>query len=369
MQSHLKWIWQHPGWPGFYYNAKALLVEIAALSRKIGELDMTCRALAGDLLEARSRVLTDDALETSAIEGEILRRSSVRASVRKRLGLPVMHDDSNNRTDNLIAILLDARDNKGALTKNILFSWHAALFPTGYSGLHQIRTGCFRGEEEMQIVSGPVNGEKVHYIAPPGNSVDDEMNRFLSWVNTDTNDDMLIKAAIAHLWFIMIHPFDDGNGRIGRAITDYLLSRNSPLLMQIISFSKHVSLDKKGYYSILEKSGKNGLDITEWLEWFLQTLHAALAESSWLVRQVVQKSSFWTHHADTALNTRQQKMLNRLLDDGDRFEGGMTTRKYAGITKCSKVTASRDLADLEKKGVLQKGSAKGRSTRYELKPV
>lgn len=368
MQRSQQWIWQHGNWPHFYYDAKQLLPDIAVLSRLIGEIEMTCRTLAGDvLLDARSRILTDDALGTSAIEGEALRRSSVQASVRKRLGLPVMHDDSDSRTDNLVAMLMDARKNVGKpLLKETLFSWQTALFPTGYSGLHKIHTGRYRGKEQMQIVSGPVAKEKIHYVAPPGNMVDHEMNLFLSRVNADDKSDPILKAGTAHLWFIMIHPFDDGNGRIGRAITDYLLSGNFPLMMQIISFSKHISLDQKGYYHILEQAGKGGLDITDWLVWFLRTLTTAMHESRWIIAQVVQKASFWHEHKDTVLNDRQRKVLNRLLDAGDRFEGCMMTRKYAGMTKCSKVTAGRDLADLEIKCVLKKCPGGGRSTSYVL---
>lgn len=367
MQKHL-WIWQHSDWPQFTCDTEKLLSKLADLNRLIGALEITSRTLAREaLLDARERVLTDDALETSAIEGEILRRSSVRASIRKQLGLPVSQDDSDRHTDALVAMLMDARKSADSpLTEEKLFAWHAALFPTGYSGLHKIHVGEYRGHEQMQIVSGPVGKEKVHYIAPPGNQIDCDMKLLLTFVNAAPETDPLLKAGIAHLWFIMIHPFDDGNGRIARALTDYILSGNYPHMMQIVSFSKHISLDKKGYYHTLEEAGKGCLDITAWLFWFLDTLANAMHESNWIIDRIMQKVLFWQKHEYAPFNDRQHKVINRLLDSGEKFEGGMTTRKYAGMTKCSKVTASRDLADLEKKNILQKCQGGGRSTSYEI---
>ena len=370
MKIERKWIWQHPGWPEFRFDVNPLLPVLTAITRRIGALEVTCRTLAGDvLIDARERILADDAMETSAIEGEILRRSSVRASVRKQLGLPVLHDDSDTRTDALVAMLLDAREcGSQLLVEEKILAWHASLFPTGYSGLYKINAGRYRGEEEMRIVSGPLGKEQVHYVAPPKSRLSEEMKRFLAWLVSDTSGgDPLIMAGVAHLWFVMIHPFDDGNGRMARAITDYLLAKYSPPLMQVISFSKHVSMDRKGYYQVMEAAGKGGLDITPWLQWFLQTLTNALVESEWIVGQVVSKAIFRQAHSETDFNARQQKMLTRLLDMGDHFVGGMTTRKYAGMCKCSKVTASRDLVDLEARGILEKMPSGGRSTSYRLK--
>ncbi len=354
MQSNKKWIWQHTDWPHFSYDAGELLTTLTTLSRRIGSVDVTCRTLSDESrLEAQSQVLAEDALETSAIEGEMLRRSLVRASARKRLRLAVEPDDSDRRRDDLVTMLLDSRENskERPLTEKILFAWHASLFPTGYSSLHKIRVGQYRGEEPMQIISGPVSKKKIHYIAPPGSSVPTEMDQLFHWVNNQNTTDPLLKAGIAHLWFIMIHPFDDGNGRIGRALSDYILAAVFPLTIQVISFSKHVRFNQKGYYHILENTKKQGLDITPWLHWFLQTLTAALNESQWIIDQVIQKASFWNLHGSASINERQRKILNRLLDAGERFEGAMTRRKYTGMTKCSKVTASHDLKDLEKKGL------------------
>jgi Fic family protein len=318
-------------------------------------------------LDAQERILADDAMGTAAIEGEVLRRSSVRASIRKRLGLPVERKDWDERADGLVFVLLDARLQKQQpLTEERLVGWHVALFPGGYSGLHKIRVAKYRGKEEMRIVSGAIGRETVHYVAPLKAELDREMNHFPDWLNSENVPEPLLKAGIAHLWFIMIHPFDDGNGRIGRAVTDFVLARSYPSLMELVAFSKYISLDQKGYYSILEAAGKNGLDITPWLKWFLQTFEAALQESQWIVERVITKARFWQQNRDVAFNARQQKVINRLLDSGDRFEGGMTTRKYAGMTKCSSVTASRDLADLVDKNILQKRPGGGRSTSYEI---
>ncbi len=316
---------------------------------------------------ALERVLSDDAMETSAIEGETLRRSSVRFSIRRRLGLPIEQNDQDIRTDGLIAMLFDARSQiQEPLSALRMLGWHAALFPTGFSGLKKIRVGQYRGLEEMQIVSGPLGKETVHYIAPPHSRLELEMEQFLRWVNTNREHPPLLKAGIAHLWFIMIHPFDDGNGRVGRAVIDYIMAVHHPRLMRLISFSKQFSQNRKGYYAALEQAGKGGMDITNWLKWFLQAAITAMQEAQWVVDTVIQKTSFWEMHNETAFNERQRKVINRLLDAGGQFAGNMTTRKYAGMTKCSKVTASRDLADLVTKGVLQRTAVGGRSTSYVL---
>ena len=366
-----QWIWQYNEWPNFYFDAGELLPDIAIVSQLIGGLEAISRTISDEeQIAAQERVLADDALGTSAIEGEILRRSSVRTSIRKRLGLADELDDWDERADGLISMLMDARDKvRRPLTVERLLGWHAALFPTGYSGLQKIRVGSYRGKEEMQIVSGPIGKEKVHYIAPPEDILAGAMDQFLQWINDANQQDTILKAGIAHLWFIMIHPFDDGNGRVGRAVTDFILTEKYPTLMRIVSFSKHISIDRKGYYNALEASGKNGLDITLWLKWFLRMLITAMHESQWVVERVIVKACFWQKHKDTSFNARQLKAINRLLDTGEKFQGAMTTRKYAGMTKCSKVTASRDLGDLVEKNILQKSTGGGRSTSYELKLV
>ena len=367
MQTY-QWIWQHANWPHFSFHANQVLNGLSEASTLIGTLETISQSIsAQESTAALERVLSDDAVETSAIEGETLRRSSVRSSIRRKLGLPIEQEDMDIRTDGLIAMLFDARNQiKEPLTSERMQGWHAALFPTGYSGLKKNRVGQYRGLEEMQIVSGPLGKETVHYIAPPHSRLDIEMERFLRWVNTTGEHPPLIKAGIAHLWFIMIHPFDDGNGRVGRALIDYIMAAQYPRLMQLVSFSKQFSHDRKGYYAALEEAGKGGMDITAWLTWFLQTTISAMQEAQWVVDTVVQKTSFRQMHQETALNERQRKVINRLLDAGEQFIGNMTTRKYVGMTKCSKVTASRDLADLVVKGVLQKAAGGGRSTSYIL---
>lgn len=284
----------------------------------IGGLETIYRTLNDDeRMDAQEQMLADDAMETAAIEGEVLRRSSVRASIRKRLGLSVETDDWDERTDGLVSMLLDARNkHQQPLLEERILGWHAAIFPSGYSGLHKIRIGRYRGKEEMQIVSGPFGREMVHYVAPPQKILSKEMGRFLQWVNGNNEPTPLLKAGIAHLWFIMIHPFDDGNGRVGRAVTDYQLAGTYPTAMQLVSFSKHISMDRKGYYHVLEAAGKNGLAITSWLKWFLQTLEAAMHDSQWVVERVVQKTHFWQRHKNTSFNSRQHKVINRLLDTG-----------------------------------------------------
>ncbi|MBU2539002.1 MAG: DUF4172 domain-containing protein, partial [Proteobacteria bacterium] len=279
------WIWQHRNWPAFTYDASVLLADIGAVSRLAGRLDTIYRTLNNEeQMTVQEQVLADDAMETSAIEGEVLRRSSVRASIRRRLGLSGESADWDAQADGLVSLLLDARSKQHQpLTEERLCNWHAALFPTGFSGMTKIRIGHYRGEEEIQIVSGPFGRETVHYIAPPQKILAKEMDQFFSWVNSINEPEPLIKAGITHLWFVMIHPFDDGNGRIGRAITDYQLAGNYPAVMQFASFSKHISIDRKGYYRILETAGKDGLDITGWLQWFLQTLKAAINEAEWVV--------------------------------------------------------------------------------------
>ena len=365
MQTY-QWIWQYANWPHFSFHADQLLSDLSEASKMIGSLETISQSISvQESTVALERVLSDDALETSAIEGESLRRSSVRSSIRRKLGLPIEQDDKDDRIDGLIAMLFDARNQiQEPLTTARMQGWHAALFPTGYSGLKKIRVGQYRGLEEMQIVSGPMGKETVHYIAPPHSRLGMEMERFLRWVNTTGEHPPLIKAGIAHLWFIMIHPFDDGNGRVGRAIIDYIMAEQYPRLMKLVSFSKQFSHDRKGYYAALQEAGKGGMDITAWLRWFLQATISAMQEAQWVVDTVVQKTSFWQMHQETVLNERQRKVINRLLDVGEQFIGNMTTRKYVGVTKCSKVTASLDLADLVEKGVLKKTAGGGRSTSY-----
>ncbi|MCK5293388.1 MAG: Fic family protein [Arcobacteraceae bacterium] len=365
-----KWIWQHNDYPNFKYDKyklEPILLDIKYYQGLLNGIYET--KTQDDLSIAKLEILTTEALDTSAIEGEILSRNSVRSSISKKLGIDInINDNSNIQTDGLIDILLDATNNcNKEFNLERLFGWHNALFPTGFYIMNSINVSTFRGNDEMQIVSGPIGKEKVHYIAPPRDILDNEMNNFLKWLNDDS-DLSIIKAGIAHLWFVIIHPMDDGNGRITRALTDMLLSRESKQSQKMYSISNAIKNDKKTYYDILEKVSLCNMDITIWLEWFLNTLLTALKTSKANIGYVLQKTTFWDKHNQTILNERQIKVLNRLLDVGyDNFEGGINTRKYASITKISKPTASREIKDLVQKNCLiQNEGTAGRNISYSI---
>ncbi len=319
--------------------------------------------------EALAEVLIQDVVKTSAIEGEILQVASVRSSVAQRLGLKHKITDQSMVHEGIIDVTLDAVQNDTQpLTQERLFAWHAALFPTGYSNLHQIRAGQLRGKETMQVVSGPIGKEKVHFEAPPRRNLAKALDEFIVWFNQPSpKQHGFIRAGIAHLWFVTLHPFEDGNGRIARAITDMVLKQSDQQSLRLYSMSMQIQRQREEYYQILEATQKGTLDITAWLDWFLCCLATAMFESEQLIQSVVQKARFWQQHFQTELNARQRKVLNRLLDAGlDGFEGGMNTRKYASLTKVSKATASRELTDLLSKECLVKRSGGGRNTAYDI---
>lgn len=366
-----QWIWQQENYPNFYYDKKLLEPFILDIKYYQGLLSGIYSGFNDeDLTKTQVEILTQEAIDTSAIEGEILSRDSVRSSIAKKLGLSnLLKDSSNIQTDGLIDILLDAtRNYKNNFTKERLFGWHNALFPTGYSSIYKINIAKYRGEEEMQIVSGAIGREKVHYIVPPRERLEDEMERFFQWFNIQ-EDTSIIKAGIVHLLFVIIHPLDDGNGRIARALTDMMLVRESNNHYKLYSISNAINNDKKNYYKVLEKTTSGGIDITLWLEWFLKTLLSALKNAKASVEFIIQKTKFWDRHKCSVLNERQIKMLNTMLNVGNKkFEGGMNTRKYASLTKCSKPTASRELRDLvEKKCLVQKEGSAGRNISYDVK--
>ena len=370
MESYQHYIWQESNFPQYQYKLDKLTPLLMDIKYHQGLLDGIYKQLKEkDVLQIQSKVLTEDILKTSEIEGEILSRDSVRSSVYRRLGLDVAgQNHATAQSDGLVEILLDAtRGYDKPLDEKRLFGWHAALFPTGYSGLHQIRVATYRGTEPMQIVSGAIGREKVHYEAPPRDKLEGMMKVFFDVLNVNHEKNMYIQAGIAHLWFVIIHPFDDGNGRMARAISDMFLSRAEGRSERFYSLSSVIHQHRKAYYEVLEETTTGSLDITAWLEWFLSILLEAQQTAMHTVEGVMQKNRFWQQHQDTPLKLRQKKVLNRLLDAGeDGFEGGMNTRKYASLTKCSKVTASRDLSDmLEKECLLQKG--KGRSVSYEVR--
>lgn len=314
--------------------------------------------------EAKLNQLTTDILRSSEIEGEKLDYDQVRSSIARRLGIPINNFVTSNRhVDGVVEMMLDANQNTHKpLTHDRLFGWHAALFPTGYSGMHQIELGKYRSGE-MQIVSGTIGKERVHYEAVPAHRVAQEMDAFIDWFNHQETLDPIFKAAIAHFWFIIIHPFDDGNGRIARALSDLMLTRAEGTSERYYSMSSQILLERKQYYQILQKVQHSEGDITDWLLWFLHCLKNALEATEVLLNNVFRKAEFWKRFDQLEINERQRAMLNKLLDG---FEGKLKTSKWAKITKCSSDTALRDIKDLMDKGILQQENQGGRSTNYEL---
>jgi Fic family protein len=361
------YIHQELEWPNFIVSSELspLLAEVRHLQgRLLGKME----ALGFELREeATLQILTQDVLKTSEIEGEKLDLEQVRSSLAKRLGLdkgPSPYVDRN--VDGIVDVMLDATRNYNIkLTKDRLFDWHAALFPTGRSGMHRIKVANWRdaSSEDMQVVSGPYGREKVHYEAPSYDRLESEMKKFLDWFNADSEMDPVIKSAIAHFWFVTIHPFDDGNGRIGRAIADMMLARSEKSSQRFYSMSSQILHERNDYYNILELCQKGTLDITPWIEWCLECLKRAIKSSDNMLRAVLVKAEFWQTHASELFNDRQHTMINRLLDG---FEGKLTSSKWAKITKCSQDTAGRDIKDLLGRKILFKNGAGGRSTGYEL---
>ena len=320
-------------------------------------------------------ILTNEAISTSAIEGEHLNRDSVRASIRKKLGLFNLKESATDpKTDYLIDILVDANTNYNQELKlERIFGWHNALFPTGYSGFLKINVAKFRGDEPMQVISGGEGREKLHYLAPPRGRLEEEMDNFLNWFNT--KEDTLIKAAIAHLWFVVIHPLDDGNGRISRAVADLVLSKiEHSKISKLYSMSSAINKNKKSYYNVLDattgfyRKKDSYVDITSWVEWFLNTLLIALDDAKKSLSYILDKTAFWDKHKDDKLNARQIKVLNKVLDKGvENYEGGLNNRKYVAIAKTSSATATRDLtALLAKRCIKQREGTVGKSSSYDV---
>jgi len=372
MYEEKKWIWQHEEYPYFKFDRSLLSHLLCDVSRKNGRLEgilETVDKKNTNFLELEATI--EEIVESSQIEGELLNRDSVRSSILKKLDrLTDTKDNSTDHTDGLVAMFLDSSTNHEALTNVRLFGWHNVLFPGGYSGLYKIDVAMYR-TEEISVVSQKNAREKVHYTAPPPNTVSKEMEKFLNYVNTN-KDDPYIKAAIAHLWFLTIHPFDDGNGRIARAITNYILSKELQMKHSYYSISTMIAHDKKNYYDMLENTQKllknRDLNILNWLAWHTKMIENAIDRSLEHVKKVLDKTLFWDRARTYTLNQRQIKVLNKLLDAGeDGFEGGLSAKKYLSITKISLATAKRDISDLVEKGLIVKleGSA-GRNTRYIL---
>jgi Fic family protein len=360
-----KYIYEYNQWTEFTWDEKQISMILGKVRHLQGKIFGQMGALGFSIKEERIlSTLTLDVLKSSEIEGEILNYEQVRSSIAKRLGLEyagIVHVERN--VEGVVEMMLDATQRYDkALNQERIYGWHAALFPTGWSGIHRIETGCYR-DGEMQIVSGPMGKERIHFQAPSPNVVKKEMDAFLDWFNQETRIDGVLKAAITHLWFIIIHPFDDGNGRIARAMSDMLLARSEDSSQRFYSFSNQILSEKKDYYEILEKVQHSSGDITEWLDWFLNCLYRALINTEETLKRVLQKSDFWDKHKETILNSRQRLMLNKLLDG---FDGKLKTSKWAKITKCSADSALRDIKDLIEKKVLKQEESGGRSTNYEL---
>ncbi len=318
--------------------------------------------------QASLQVLTEDVLKTSEIEGEYLDITTVRSSIARRLGVDIgALAPADRHVEGVVEMVLDATTRCAeALTLDRLFGWHAALFPTGFSGMSRIRIGEFRQDEDgpMQVVSGPIGRQKVHYEAPAAEVLTQEVARFLDWLNHPAHKEhIILQAGIAHLWFVTLHPFDDGNGRIARAVGDLLLARADGTAQRFYSLSAQIQRERSDYYDILEKTQKGTLDITPWLAWFLETLLRAIGQAQLTLDAVLAKANFWQRWLGTPFNERQIKVLNRLLDG---FDGKLTNKKWAAIAKCSSDTALRDINELLNLGVLCKSASGGRSTSYEI---
>ena len=369
--TNRRYIWEADDWPHFTYDAALLAKPTAAVALAQGRLHGRLLDADDDTQErAGVEALTADVVQSSAIEGELLDTASVRSSIARRLGVDIgATTPTDRKVDGVVEMILDAtRHHDRPVTAERLFGWHAGLFPTGYSGISRIRVGGWRTDETgpMEVISGPYGRQRVHFEAPPASRLDDDMHRFLTWLEAETPEPAVLKAGLAHLWFVTIHPFDDGNGRIARAIGDLALARSEHSPRRFYSLSAQIQRDRKNYYAILERTQRGTLDVTGWLLWFLDALQQSIVNADKTIDAVLAKASFWRAWGATAMNPRQIVMLNRILDG---FNGKLTTRKWAIITKTSQASALRDINELVELGVLRRSDSSGRSTSYELAPA
>lgn len=367
----MPWIHQNSQWPKFTWNDNALIIALADCRFQQGKLLGKMAVLGFDLQqEASLDTLTNDIIKSSEIEGERLNRGEVRSSVARRLGMDMAGMVPTNRNvDGVVEMMLDATQNyREKLTADRLFDWHAALFPTGRSGMHKIATGIWRTDQSgpMQVVSGPFGRETVHFEAPAASMLADEMSVFIDWFEDSPPIDPIIKAAIAHFWFVTIHPFDDGNGRIARAIADMALARADNSATRFYSMSTRIEAERRDYYAQLERQQRSTPDVTEWIGWFIACLGRAIENADDTLETVLQKARTWDTANKAGINARQTVILNRMLDG---FKGYMNTSKYAKIAKCSNDTALRDLQALVDANILQKNASGGRSTSYRLADI
>ena len=362
------YVHQGPDWPRLHWDKSRLGDLLADVRNRQGRLIGRMEALGFGLREeAVLRTLTDDVLKTSEIEGEKLSPEQVRSSIARRLGMDIgALTPADRNVDGIVEMMLDAtRNYDQPLTAERLCSWHASLFPTGRSGMKTIAVGAWRDDRTgpMTVVSGPISKEKVHYEAPPAARMETEMRSFLEWFNATPDTDPVVRAALGHLWFVTIHPFDDGNGRIARAIADMLLARSERSPRRFYSMSAQIRDERSDYYDILERTQKGTVDVTPWMEWFLGCLGRAVDGAQARLSAVLVKARFWERHQNVPLHDRQRLVLNRLLND---FEGKLTSTKYARLAKCSQDTAGRDIQVLVEHGMLVRSPAGGRSTSYDL---
>ncbi len=369
MRTISKYIYQLPNWPQFHWDQNKLAKILAEVRHRQGRLLGRMEGLGFNLQkEATLQTLTLDVLKSSEIEGEILDREQVRSSIARRLGMDIAGlVPADRHVEGVVEMMLDATQNyKNELTDERLFGWHAALFPTGRSGMNKIVVGGWRAntkDDPMQVVSGPMGREIIHYEAPDSEILDKEMKRFCDWFNKENSIDPVMKAALAHLWFVTIHPFDDGNGRIARAIADMQLSRADGTPQRFYSMSAQIRKERADYYNILEETQNETLDITQWMEWFLTCLDRALTSTDETLVVVLKKARFWEKHAESTFNDRQVLLLNKLLNG---IDGKMTSSKWGKIAKCSQDTALRDIQNLMDRQILVKEPSGGRSTSYVL---
>ena len=362
------WIWERDNWPEFSWNQNQIqpLLDQAHMIHQsfLKQISWLHTDFAN---EAEAQILVDETMHTSAIEGELLQLSHVRSSVARHLGIPEEITLVDKKVDALVELLLDSSNYQTPLSKDRLLAWHAGLFPSGYSSIHKIDIGCYR-REEMYVMSGPYGKETVHFEAPPPIQLESLMANFITWFDnySKQHQDGIIRSGVAHLYFVTIHPFDDGNGRISRALIDLALSQFEQSGKRFYRLSTEIERNRKNYYSILESTQKGTLDITNYITWFLETFIAAIQRSENTLQKILNKAKFWQQHYITELNLRQKKALNLLLDNGNDFIGNLNTRKYVSINKVSRVTAYRELSDMVEKECLIM-VAQGRSTSYKLK--
>ena len=366
--ENMRYIYQNTDWHSFRWCGDKIQNLLLEIKKSQGYLLGKMDSLGFDVKNnALLQILTENIIKSSEIEGQILDKHLVRSSVARRLGIDIGGETPVSRDiEGVVEMMLDATQNYSSqMTKERLIGWHAALFPTGYSGMYKINVGGYRTDElgPMQVISGYTGNEKVHYEAPKAGLLEGEMNELINYINTEKETDFLIQVGIVHLWFVILHPFDDGNGRIARALTDMILARSDDSKFRFYSMSSQIQKNRKSYYEILEKTQKGSMDITNWLVWFLENLLIAIQSSGEITDKVLQKAEFWQKNSNVVFNERQIKVLNRFMDN---FEGNLTTTKWAKMCNCSQDTATLDINDLIDKKILKK-TGKGRATHYLLR--